>query len=137
VERTIRRNTNLVLTVFGIGVVFGSVLLARSWPVQLQMLPVIIGVLLMEAGVWGLASKLLPNQRVYSGLRMEGDHILSLIRKLNGVAVAKELGIDNNRQFERTLEEMHMSVTRMADLAGKPDVEASILVAEPVKVLIN
>ena len=134
-KRTIRRNANLMLTVSGIGTIFLAVLLGGSWPVQLQMLPVIIGVLLMEAGVWGLAAKLLPNQRKYSSLRAEGDHILSLIRQLNGVAVAKELGIDNNNQFERTMEEMHMSVARMADLAALPDEDTPAITPDAVKTL--
>jgi hypothetical protein len=117
----------------GIGTIFLTVLLCGAWPVQLQMIPVIIGVLLMEAGVWGLAAKLMPNQRKYSGLRAEGDHILSLIRQLNGAAVAKELGIDNNKQFERTMEEMHMSVARMAELAGLPDDDPSAIMPDMVK----
>lgn len=67
----------------------------------------------MEAGVWGLSSKVFPNGRSYIDLREEGDNIIELIRKLNAAAVAREKGEDD-ASFQVTLDEMHDSVKRMA-----------------------
>ena len=124
-NRTLRRSANLVLTAAGIAAIFSAILLGDTLAMQFQMLFALAGVLLMEVGVWGMSNRVMPEQRRFSGLREEGDHILSLIRKLNAVAVAKELGIDNNNRFEETLEEMHLSIVRMADLAAKEDPDNS------------
>ena len=67
-------------------------LLSSSLDIQQQLPLALIGVLLMEAGVWGLSSKGFPNERRYIDLREEGDNIIELIRKLNAAAVAREKG---------------------------------------------
>jgi len=68
------------------------VLLSSSLDIQQQLPLALIGVLLMEAGVWGLSSKGFPNERRYIDLREEGDNIIELIRKLNAAAVGGEKG---------------------------------------------
>ena len=73
----------------------------------------------MEAGVWGLSSKVFPNERRYIDLRAEGDNIIQLIRELNAAAVARDKGIDADERFQATLDEMHDSVKRMAELASR------------------
>ncbi len=75
----------------------------------------------MEAGVWGLSSKLFPNERKYSMLREEGDNMIALIRELNHAAIAKSTGQEDAKRFQATLEKMHDSVVKMADLAAKED----------------
>ncbi len=75
----------------------------------------------MEAGVWGLSSKIFPSGRRYSALRAEGDNVLHLIRELNAAAIAKDRGVEDAKRFQSTLEEMHNSVSRMAELAAKED----------------
>ncbi len=91
-SRNIRRSIDLGLTGLGIGVIFTAVLLGSSLDIQQQLPLALIGVLLMEAGVWGLSSKVFPNERRYIDLREEGDNIIELIRKLNAAAVACEKG---------------------------------------------
>lgn len=73
----------------------------------------------MEAGVWGLSTKVFPNERRYIDLRDEGDSIIQLIRQLNAAAVAREQGADTEDLFQTTLDEMHDSVKRMAELASR------------------
>lgn len=75
----------------------------------------------MEAGVWGLSSKLFPNERRYSQLRDEGDQMIALIRELNHAAIAKSRGQEDAKRFQATLEKMHESVVKMAELAAKED----------------
>ena len=121
VKRKIRRVLEIALPVLGMGVIFGSVL-AGLTSLQLQVLLVLFGILILEAGVWGLASRLLPNERRYLGLREEGNHFIELIRQLNRAAVARQEGDggdENEEHFRDALEQMHASVRRMGELAGK------------------
>ena len=121
VKRKIRRVLEIALPILGMGVIFGSVLSGPA-SLQLQVLLVLSGILILEAGVWGLASRLLPNERRYLGLREEGNHFIDLIRELNRAAVAKlegDEGHKNEERFRDALEQMHASVKRMGELAGK------------------
>ena len=120
-KRKIRRVLEIALPVLGMGVIFGSVLWGSS-SLQLQVLFVLFGILILEAGVWGLASRLLPNERRYLGLREEGNHFIELIRELNRAAVAREEGdarAEHEERYRGALEQMHASVRRMGELAGK------------------
>ena len=78
-KKNIRRNIDLALTAVGIAVVFSAIILGTSLNVRAQMPIAIIGVLLMQAGIWGLSAKFIPNQRRYTNLREEGDRMLDLI----------------------------------------------------------
>jgi len=121
VKRKIRRVLEIALPILGMGVIFGSVLSGPA-SLQLQVLLVLSGILILEAGVWGLASRLLPNERRYIGLREEGNHFIELIRELNRAAVARQEGdghYENEERFRDALEQMHASVRRMGELAGK------------------
>lgn len=121
-KKRLRRNIDMVLTAVGIAVVFSAIILGASLDVRAQMPIALIGVLLMEAGIWGLSAKFLPNQRKYINLRDEGDRMLDLIRELNSAAIAKEKGTEDAKRFQQTLEAMHSSVLKMSELAS---VEAS------------
>jgi len=121
VKRKIRRVLEIALPILGMGVIFGAVLSGPA-SLQLQVLLVLSGILILEAGVWGLASRLLPNERRYLGLREEGNHFIELIRELNRAAVAKlegDQGDKNEGRFRDALAQMHASVKRMGELAGK------------------
>ena len=133
VKRKIRRGIEIALPILGMGIIFASVLFGPD-SLQLQVLLVLIGVLILEAGVWGLPGGILPNERRYLGLREEGDHFLRLIRVLNAAAVARDQGEEDDARFRETTAQMHTSVERMAELAGHDDVaeaeEAKALAAE-------
>ena len=120
-KRNIKRQFDLGLTGLGIAVIFSAVILGGSLEVEAQLPLALIGVLLMEAGVWGLSSKLFPNERKYSMLRDEGDNMIALIRELNHAAIAKSTGQEDAKRFQATLEKMHDSVVKMADLAARED----------------
>jgi hypothetical protein len=81
-KRRIRRAIEIPMPFLGMGIIFGAVLF-RPNSLQLQVLWVLSGILILEAGIWGLTNGLLPNERRYSALREEGDHFLGLIRILN------------------------------------------------------
>ena len=121
VKRKIRQGIEIALPILGMGIIFTSVLFGPN-SLQVQVLLVLIGVLILEAGVWGLTGGILPNERRYLALREEGDHFLALIRVLNAAAVARDKGEEDDARFRDTRAQMHTSVERMAELAGQDDV---------------
>lgn len=118
-KKRIRRGLDIFLTGLGIITIFGTVLMSAFLTVQMQLPLVLFGVLLLEAGVWGLSSKVFLNERQYLKLREEGDYIIKLIRELNASAVARDNGEEDDQRFHSTLERMHSSVNRMADMASE------------------
>ena len=120
-NRKIRRNIDIMLTGLGIAFIFTAVLLGTTLSVRVQMPMALVGVLLMEAGVWGLSSKFFPSDRRFSRLRVEGNRMLDLVRELNSAAIAKDTGQEDAKRFQATLEEMHNSVIKMSELAGVED----------------
>jgi hypothetical protein len=70
-KRKIRRAIEMSMPLLGMGIIFGSVLFGPP-SLQLQVFLVLIGVLILEAGVWGLTSGLLPNESRCLALRAEG-----------------------------------------------------------------
>ncbi len=117
-KRKIRRGLEIAMPLLGMGIIFGSVLFGPN-SLQLQVFLVLIGILILEAGVWGLTNGLLPNERRYLALRAEGDHFLGLIRILNQAAVGRDNGEESDERFRNTRAQMHTSVERMGELAGK------------------
>lgn len=122
-KRTLRQATDKGMPILGVVVILSAVLFIQELRLQLGI--VVIGLFLVEAGVWNLSQWILPNDRQYVGLRAEGDHFIMLIRKLNEAALQlKEVDDDTNREaFEAAREAMHESVDKMARLAGKTESE--------------
>ena len=61
--RVARRAVVLGIPLLGMAIVFGGVLFVPPSNLQLLILVVLVGVLILEAGVWGLTGQLLPNER--------------------------------------------------------------------------
>jgi hypothetical protein len=102
------------------GIIFLSVLFGSD-SLQLQVLFVLFGILILEAGVWGLASRLLPDERRYLDLREEVDHFVGLIPELNASAVAsldREGSKEDEERFQEVLEQLHACVARMGEVAA-------------------
>jgi hypothetical protein len=103
-------------------VVFLALLIPTvSDSLQLQIGVVLVGLLIIESGVWRLTDKILPNERKYTSLRVEVDEFLAGIRVLNTRAgVARAQGTEADVElFEKKKRELHEAVDRMAELAGK------------------
>lgn len=123
-KHRIRRQFDIALTGLGIGIIFTAVLLGGNLQIGVQLPLALLGVLLMEAGVWGLSGKFLPNQRRFTKLREEGDRLIRLLRDLNEAAIAKRRGDEDvAARFDPVLDEMHECVNQMARLAGRTDAE--------------
>jgi len=108
------------LSILGVLVIFGGVLWVPSEGVQLQILVVMVGVLALEAGMWGLTQRLVPNERRFFELREEGDYLITLVRELNAAAVAtNESARGGGSQLQQVVSLMHECVERMSAVARK------------------
>ena len=124
--RKLRKFVNNGLSVCGVGVILGAVLFMQEMRGQVTV--VVLGILMIETGVWKLATQFLPSDRQYNALRTEGDQFLGLIRQLNATALAvKAEDVPENLQaFEAAQEAMRQAVERMAKVAGRTDEELAI-----------
>ncbi|HUE77997.1 MAG TPA: hypothetical protein VMM83_08655 [Longimicrobiales bacterium] len=122
--RKLRRILQLIVPAVGMALVIGAVLFGESLPVQLFL--VIAGLLLTEAGLWRLADPFLPNERKYLALRAETEHFMALVRQLNTAALALGSGEERGPRFalDEVRTEMHRSIDRMVNFAGKTEEEA-------------
>lgn len=120
-KRNIRRVINIVITAAGIGIIFTVLFVDDALELRAQLPLALLGILLMEAGVWGLSTRILPSERRFSALREEGDKMMGLIRELNAAAIAKDTGIEDAKRFQATLQSMHDCVAHMSELAARED----------------
>ena len=122
-KRQIHKAIDVALTAAGIVIILFAMFVYSGDFLQEQMLWNGIGLLLLNAGVWGIAVKCMPTERRYSQLRDEGDRMISLIRELNSAALAHKQGLEDDSRFNSTLENMHDAVRLMAGLASLEDGE--------------
>jgi hypothetical protein len=121
----VRRSREVVqigLPLLGMVVLFASVLMVPEGQRLSQLTIVLVGILILEAGVWGLTHPLMPEERHYLALREEGDFFITLIRELNGKALEEGRHTEaGEKRFQETLALMHLSVEHMGVVAGVSD----------------
>lgn len=78
-----------------------------------QVIIVLAGILINQVGVWGVASRMMPERRLYLPLRREVRHFIDMVREMNDVAKIEAGDVEELRR------RMHESVDRMATVAGK------------------
>ena len=61
----VRGGIEAALALVGIGLIFASVLLGSPINPQLQWIFLLVGLLILEARVWGLTSRILGKRRIY------------------------------------------------------------------------
>ncbi|MGW8265167.1 MAG: hypothetical protein ACWGSQ_02300 [Longimicrobiales bacterium] len=120
--RNLRKTLAIGLPILGTVLVFLAILMPSiALNLRLQILVVLIGLLIIEAGVWRLTAKVLPSERKFLALRMEVDGFIDRIRVLNAYAVnLRQSYSDTTREaFRETVDALHAAVDRMAEVAGK------------------
>lgn len=123
--RKLRRILHLVVPAAGMALVIGAVIFGES--VWVQLFLVLAGLMLTETGLWRLAEPFLPDERRYLALRAETEHFTALVRQLNTTALSLRGGNeDQGSRFalEEVQREMHRSIDRMIEFAGKTAAEA-------------
>lgn len=118
--RAIRKGVEIGLPIIGVALVLAAVLFFYH-NLYLQIAIVLIGLVLIEAGIWNLANPILPSERKYLALRAEVDAFIGLVRRLNRatLALAADATSQNRAKLLQVRDEMLESVKRMQDYAGK------------------
>ena len=121
--RILRNGIKTALPFVGVLTVLGAVFFIRE--IRLQMAVVVVGLLLLEGGVWNMAQTMLPSERKYLFLRAELDSFIGLVHQLNKTALEIKAAPSDEKQlaFERTRNAMLVSVDRMAAVAGQTDTD--------------
>jgi hypothetical protein len=121
--RKLRRVVDMIVPFIGIALVLGAVLFIVE--LRFQVIVVILGILVIEAGIWKVAHPLLPEERRYLALRKEGDDFIRLIRRLNLAALELKTGGSPVavQQVEQLRAEMTQAIDRMVQVAGKTQAE--------------
>jgi hypothetical protein len=84
---SLRSAIDQILTLAGVVVIVVTVaLLTELWT---PLFIVLVGTLMIGAGAWRLGTRLLPNRRIYVGLRSEVEYFIRLVRRLNSHALAE------------------------------------------------
>ena len=120
--RRFRRTVELALPIAGVVLVLGAVLLLPG-SLLVQLAVVLAGLVLIEAGVWHLASPVLPSERKYVALRREVDGFILLVRRLNRatLTLASDSSTSNRAKLLEVRDEMLDSVRRMERVAGQTE----------------
>ena len=108
---SLRKAINSVLILGGVAIIAVQVLMIAE--TGNEMAVVAIGIMMVYLGVWDLASRLLPNRRVYRRFRAEIDRFLDLARTLNTRAVN-----DDEAGVHQVRAEMIDAVDRLVESAG-------------------
>jgi hypothetical protein len=106
-----RSTLDNALAVGGVVVILLQVLFMAYTRTQVAI--VLAGILVNQVGVWGVASRMMPERRLYLPLRREVRHFIDMVRELNDVALIEAGGVDGVRR------RMHESVDRMVGVAGE------------------
>lgn len=124
-KRELRRIIDILFTGSGIALIFITVLLGTSLSISAQMPLVLVGILLLEAGVWGMSTKVLPEERRFTDLRDEGENMIDLMRELNSAALGRDEGSEDDTRFLTAMKQMHNSVDRMGEVASQENVKGA------------
>lgn len=120
--RGIRRFSQFLVTALGAAIVVYAVYQVE--PLRERVLFAVLGLLIMEIGIWQVTSFLFPNERAFRPLRKETDYFLKLVRRMNRAAIAVERGSENALiEMDRVQQEMYHSVDRMRRLAGQTEAQ--------------
>jgi hypothetical protein len=121
--RLLRQSLDTGLPILGVVIILSAVLFVPELRSQVAL--VVLGMLLMEVGVWKLAHHVLPSERQYLALRCETDLFLTLVRQLNAAALmVKAHDSPAHRQaFEEVHHAMQEAVERLVAVAGKTEAE--------------
>lgn len=108
----------ILLAVVGMGVIFFGVVTSDDPQTQLAL--IIIGILLIQGGVWTLAQRLVGPKRQFYALRNEVTDFLGLVRNLNAAALEEGAAEEAAAaERDRIVAEMHARIDRMVAAAGR------------------
>ena len=115
-SRRLAYHLPFLVTVVGMILVFAGVVLLYPRNTNVGIAVVAVGIFSLLMGVWYAGHPYLKSEWRYLGLRAEVNGFVGLVRQLNAAACAGQ-----SERVQGVTAEMHDSVERMRDLAGKGD----------------
>lgn len=105
------------LPIAGVLVIVGALLPEMALE---QIGGVLLGALMIQAGISRVSRHFLPDDRKFFALRVESELFLTLMRQLNTTALAlkENDSPENRREFEEIREAVRQTVERIAGVAG-------------------
>ncbi len=117
----LRKILDIGLPLAGVTIILSSVLFMQE--IRSQIAIVLIGIIMIEAGVWKLSHQLLPNDRKFNHLRNEIDSFIIRCRQLNTAAM--ELRHEGSNEsivdFENVSNDLRDCLDRIIEVAGKTE----------------
>jgi len=122
-RRILRQRLDTGLPFLGVVVILSAVLFMPEFRGQVAI--VVLGMLLLEAGVWKLAHHVLPCERQYLALRYETDVFITLVRQLNAAALMVKAhdSPTHRHAFEDVRQAMQQTLERLCAVAGRTEAE--------------
>lgn len=119
--RALRKILDIGLPLAGVVVILSAVLFLQE--IRSQIAIILIGIIMIEAGVWKISHRFLSNDRKYNHLRNEIDNFIVLCRKLNTVAteLRDEDSSENKENFENIRNDLQDCFDRIIEVAGKTE----------------
>ncbi len=115
-SRRLAYHLPFLVAVVGMTLVFAGVVSLYPRNTNVGIAVVAIGIFSLLMGVWYAAHPYFKSEWRYLRLRAEVDGFMGLVRQLNAAACAGQ-----PERVQGLTAEMHESVERMRDLAGKED----------------
>ena len=129
-KRNMRRGIEFCSALLGTFIVLAAVLFVPPAYLQMQTIVTVVGILILQVGVWSLTRQVRVGERHFVLLREETQHFLRQVPALNASAVGIQEGVEEEKEcFQATLKRMRASVTRMSEVAGEdnlPPVERNV-----------
>jgi hypothetical protein len=107
----------IILAIAGMSIIYGA--MAPLYYIEgtiIRFIVASLGILMLLTAMWFASNPFLTEERLYIALRAEVDRFIGLVRQLNTATVGGDAG-----EIEHSKSEMHESVDRMAELAGKEE----------------
>lgn len=124
--RRLLKTLDVAVPVGGVLLVLAAVLFISQ--IRLQIAVVMLGLALVQVGVWNVASQMLPNERKYLPLRSEVDRFILLVRMLNGAALRVHANDTSQarQEFDAIKAALYEAVESIAAVAGRTESEVVI-----------
>lgn len=100
------------LALAGMVIILAPIFLVNDRAVQVSV--VLVGLVMVQVGVWGVARELMPDARRFMRLREETEAFLEQVRTLNEVAVEGQ-----SEDLREHRDQMREQVDRIVDAAGR------------------
>ena len=112
-SRALFARTRKILRLHALGTALAMLAVLRIETFYDRVLIAVLGLMLMQVGIWQLTSSLLPNQREYRPLRNETDYFLSLPRTWSHRPPPPPPQLSIRRSYSRTTRTSSGSTTEL------------------------